>query len=308
MNLTLRLAESGIAPDRLIRAGIRSLIRQRLRDECRNSSEALREHQQAFVASLRQSPIAVQTLAANEQHYEVPAEFYLHALGKRFKYSCCYYPSGSESLNQAEENMLALTSERAQVQDGMDILELGCGWGSLTMWMAEQLSRMRRITAVSNSRPQREYHPGTLPASRELGNVTIISADMNDFTTDLRFDRVLSVEMFEHMRNYEVLLRRIASWMKPEARLFVHIFCHRESTPMSFEDRGAGRLDGEEPSSPAGSCPPTISCTAFRTTWRSRTIGRVSGKALPADGRAVASVTWIAAEARSCRFLEGCLW
>ena len=226
MSLALRFAESGIAPDRLIRAGIRALNRQRLRDERRDSIEALHEHQRAFIASLRQSPIAVETRAANEQHYEVPPEFFLHALGKRLKYSCCYYPAGNESLDQAEEHMLALTCERAQVQDGMDLLELGCGWGSLTLWMAEHYPKAR-ITAVSNSRPQREF---ILERCRErgLGNVMIITADMNDFTTDLRFDRILSVEMFEHMRNYELLLRKIASWMKPEARLFVHIFCHRE--------------------------------------------------------------------------------
>lgn len=226
MSLALRLAESGIAPDRLIRAGIRTLLRQRLRDEPRNSIEALREHQRAFVASLRQSPIAVETRAANEQHYEVPPEFFLHALGKRLKYSCCYYPAGNESIDEAEEHMLTLTCERAQMQDGMDILELGCGWGSLTLWMAEHYPKSR-ITAVSNSRPQREFILERC-RKRGLGNVVIITADVNHFMTDLRFDRILSVEMFEHMRNFELLLRRIASWMKPEARLFVHIFCHRE--------------------------------------------------------------------------------
>jgi len=140
MSLALRIAESGIAPDRLIRAGIRGLLRQRLRDERRESIEALRAHQRAFVASLRQSPMAVETRAANEQHYEVPPEFFLHALGKRLKYSCCYYPEGSESLDQAEEIMLALTCERAQVEDGMDLLELGCGWGSLTLWYLTAMS------------------------------------------------------------------------------------------------------------------------------------------------------------------------
>jgi cyclopropane-fatty-acyl-phospholipid synthase len=226
MSLALRFAESGFAPDRLIRAGIRALNRQRLRDARRDNIEASGEHQQAFIASLRQSPIAVETRAANEQHYELPPEFFLHALGKRLKYSCCYYPAGNESLDQAEEHMLALTCERAQVQDGMDLLELGCGWGALTLWMAEHYPKAR-ITAVSNSRPQREF---ILERCRERGlaNVMIITADMNDFTTDLRFDRILSVEMFEHMRNYDLLLQNIASWMKPEARLFVHIFCHRE--------------------------------------------------------------------------------
>jgi cyclopropane-fatty-acyl-phospholipid synthase len=241
MSLALRFAESGIAPDRLIRAGIRALNRQRLRDERRDSIEALREHQQVFIASLRQSPIAVETRAANEQHYEVPPGFFLHALGKRLKYSCCYYPAGNESLDQAEEHMLALTCERAQVQNGMDLLELGCGWGSLTLWMAERYPKAR-ITAVSNSRPQREF---ILQRCRERGlaNVMIITADMNDFTTDLRFDRILSVEMFEHMRNYELLLRKIASWMKPEARLLVHIFCHREYA-YAFETEGADNWMG----------------------------------------------------------------
>jgi cyclopropane-fatty-acyl-phospholipid synthase len=131
--------------------------------------------------------------------------------------------------------MLELFCRRAGVEDGMDILELGCGWGSLTLWMAERYPKAC-ITAVSNSRPQREFILGRC-RERSLGNVTIITADMNHFTTDLRFDRILSVEMFEHMRNYELLQRRIASWMKPEAKLFVHIFCHREYA-YAFEAEG----------------------------------------------------------------------
>jgi cyclopropane-fatty-acyl-phospholipid synthase len=241
MSLALRLAESGIASDRLIRLGIRALLRQRLRDERRNSIEALREHQQGFIVSLRQSRIAVETRAANEQHYEVPPEFFIQALGKRLKYSCCYYPKGNEDLDEAEESMLMLTCERALVQDGMDILELGCGWGSLTLWMAEHYPKAR-ITAVSNSGPQREF---ILERCRErgLGNVMIVTADMNHFTTDLRFDRILSVEMFEHMRNYELLLHRIASWMKPEARLFVHFFCH-SAYAYAFETEGSDNWMG----------------------------------------------------------------
>ncbi|MBM3789551.1 MAG: class I SAM-dependent methyltransferase, partial [Acidobacteria bacterium] len=154
---------------------------------------------------------------------------------------CCYYPAGKESLDQAEEHMLALTCERAQVRDGMDILELGCGWGSLTLWMAERYPKAR-IAAVSNSRPQREF---ILQRCREqgLGNVAVVTADMNDFTTDQRFDRVLSIEMFEHMRNYKLLLRKIASWMKPEAKLFVHIFCHRKYA-YAFETEGADNWMG----------------------------------------------------------------
>ncbi len=235
MSLAFRLAESGFVPDWIVRAGIRSLLRQRVREERRESPEALEEHRRLFLSSLRSGPIAVDTAAPNEQHYEVPPEFFIHTLGKRLKYSCCYFAAGNESLDEAEEIMLALTCERAGIEDGMDLLELGCGWGSLTLWIAECYPKAR-ITAVSNSRPQREF---ILARCRELGysNVTVTTADMNQFTTDLRFDRILSIEMFEHMRNYEVLLRRIASWMKPAARLFVHVFCHREFA-YAFETEG----------------------------------------------------------------------
>lgn len=140
-----------------------------------------------------------------------------------------------ESLNEAEERMLALTCERAQLSDGMDILELGCGWGSLTLWMAEQYPKSR-ITAVSNSNPQREFITA-LCRDRGIGNVLVVTADMNNFCTENRFDNVVSVEMFEHMRNYELLLRKVASWMRPGAKLFVHIFCHKEYAYL-FEDEG----------------------------------------------------------------------
>jgi cyclopropane-fatty-acyl-phospholipid synthase len=226
MSIIIELAEAGRLPDALIRAGIRTLNRKRLRDEHRGGVEALRDHQRAFVETLRRSPIAVETAAANEQHYEVPPEFISLVLGARRKYSCCYYPTGLESLDEAEERMLALTCERARLQDGMDILELGCGWGSLTIWMAERYPGAR-ITAVSNSNPQREFIT-TCCSERGIRNVEVLTADMNHFDTPKRFDRAVSIEMFEHMRNYELLIRKIASWMKPDGRLFVHIFCHRE--------------------------------------------------------------------------------
>ena len=226
MSILITLADRGILPDRLIRSGIGVLNRRRLREEHRGGIEALREHQREFVTMLRNSPIAVLTEAANEQHYEIPPEFFQLVLGKNRKYSCCYYPSGAESLDEAEEKMLALTCERAQLRDGMGILELGCGWGSLTLWMAEHYPAAR-ITAVSNSAPQREFI-STLCGERGIGNVEVVTADTNNFDTEKRFDRVVSVEMFEHMRNYELLLRKIASWMKPDGRLFVHIFCHKE--------------------------------------------------------------------------------
>jgi cyclopropane-fatty-acyl-phospholipid synthase len=241
VNILLDLAESGRLPDRFIRFGIGLLNRQRLREEHRGGIEALREHQREFITMLHKSPIAVLTEAANEQHYEVPPEFFQLALGRNRKYSCCYYPSGTERLDEAEEKMLALTCERAQLRDGMDVLELGCGWGSLTLWMAEHYPAAR-ITAVSNSNPQREFITA-LCRERGIGNVEVLTADMNHFDTEKRFDRVVSVEMFEHMRNYELLLRKVASWMRPDAKLFVHIFCHKEYAYL-FEDEGADNWMG----------------------------------------------------------------
>ncbi len=242
MKALITLIESGSVPDFLVRAGIRALNRRRLRIEHCGGTVALREHQRAFVAMLRRSPIAVLTEAANEQHYEVPPEFFSLALGKRRKYSCCYYPVGNERLDGAEEKMLSLTCERAQLEDGMEILELGCGWGSLTLWMAERYPRAT-ITAVSNSAPQREFITAQCRA-RGIGNVAVKTADMNHFDTEKRFDRVVSVEMFEHMRNYEQLLRKIASWMKPDGRLFIHIFCHHEYA-YEFEAQGEDNWMGK---------------------------------------------------------------
>jgi cyclopropane-fatty-acyl-phospholipid synthase len=241
MSLAIRFAESGFAPDRLIRAGIRALVRQRLREEKREHAANSGTHTQAFLEFLRQSPIAVDTRAANEQHYEVPPDFFLRALGKRLKYSCCYYPKGCESLGEAEEQMLVLTCERGDVQDGMEILELGCGWGSLTLWMAEHYPNAQ-ITAVSNSQLQRGF---IMEQCRKQGfsNVEVITADINDFQIEKCYDRILSVEMFEHMRNYKLLLDRIAAWMKPEARLFVHIFCHSRYAYI-YETEGAANWMG----------------------------------------------------------------
>ena len=242
MSILITLADRGILPDGLIRSGIGVLNRRRLQQEHRGGIEALREHQREFITMLRNSPIALLTEAANEQHYEVPPEFFQLALGKNRKYSCCYYPSGAESLDEAEDKMLALTCERAQLQDGMDILELGCGWGSLTLWMAERYPKSR-ITAVSNSTRQREFI-STLCREQGIRNVEVITADMNHFDTEKCFDRVVSVEMFEHMRNYEMLLRKVASWLKPDGRLFVHIFCHKEYAylfEVEGEDNWMGR-------------------------------------------------------------------
>ena len=222
----INLCERGLVPDALTRIGIRRLCRQRLIDEHAGDAVAAWDRFRALLAELRESPIAIETDAANEQHYEVPPAFFKLCLGKRLKYSSCYYPTGTESLDEAEERMLALYGERAELADGMDILELGCGWGSLTLWMAERFPNAR-ITGVSNSRPQREHIEAECRA-RGLANVRIVTCDVNRLQLDQSFDRVVSIEMFEHMRNYQSLLARIASWLKPGGKLFVHIFCHRE--------------------------------------------------------------------------------
>ena len=220
------LAEQGRIPDSFIRFGIRRLCRQRLRDEHYRDAEAQQRRFQELIEQLRQSPIAIETDAANEQHYEVPAGFYRKALGKNLKYSSCYYPAGNEGLDQAEDAMLSLYGERAELEDGQTILELGCGWGSLTLWMAEHYPGSR-ITGVSNSHGQREYILEQC-AKRNIENVQIITADVNHLELETnQFDRVVSIEMFEHMRNYHRLMQNISTWLKDSGKLFVHIFVHR---------------------------------------------------------------------------------
>ena len=231
------LLARGLLPDVVVRAGIRRLLRRRLREEDRGSDAAQRAHLTGYVAALRRAPIALHTGDANAQHYEVPAEFYRLVLGRRLKYSSAYWPAGVDDLDEAEEAMLELTCRRAGLADGQDVLELGCGWGSLTLWMAERYPGSR-VTAVSNSRSQKEWIDARA-RERGLGNVTVVTADMNDFAPTARFDRVVSVEMLEHMRNYEALLARIASWMRADARLFVHVFTHRRFAYL-YEDHGPG--------------------------------------------------------------------
>ncbi|MBI5015353.1 MAG: class I SAM-dependent methyltransferase [Deltaproteobacteria bacterium] len=234
-SLGLGLAEQGRLPDPAIRLGIRRLCRQRLREEGVGDPEGLQERHRTLVAALRESPVAVETRAANEQHYELPPAFFQRVLGPRLKYSCCLYPTGSETLAEAEEQMLALSCERAAVADGMRVLELGCGWGSLTLWLAERYPTCW-VTAVSNSAPQRRFIEERCK-ERGLRNVEVVTADMNAFAAEGRYDRVVSVEMFEHMRNWEALLERIAGWLAPGGRLFVHVFCHREAAYV-FDVRG----------------------------------------------------------------------
>jgi cyclopropane-fatty-acyl-phospholipid synthase len=235
--LGFSLLERDLLPDWLIRIGIRRLLAARLAEEDKGSPQAQQAHLMQLVEELRHSPVAIATREANEQHYEVPTRFFELVLGRHLKYSSAYFNPGVTSLDQAESDMLALTCRRAALRDGEDVLELGCGWGSLTLWMAEHFPASR-ITAVSNSRSQKQFIDQRA-AERGLGNVEVITRDANvlDFPASQRFDRVVSVEMFEHMRNYETLLGRIAGWMRPQATLFVHIFSHtRFAYPFEVRD------------------------------------------------------------------------
>ena len=230
-----RLLESDLVPDFIIRVGIRHLLADTLKEKKQPTPEAQKQALLEHIRGLKASPIAVQMRDANEQHYEVPTRFYQRALGKRLKYSSAYWPEGVSTLDEAEERMLALTCERAELADGQRILELGCGWGSLSLWMAAAYPNSR-LTVVSNSRTQK-LHIDSEAERRGLKNLTVVTADMNDFDIVEQFDRVVSVEMFEHMKNYQLLLAKVARWLAPAGKLFVHIFTHREFA-YHYEDKG----------------------------------------------------------------------
>jgi cyclopropane-fatty-acyl-phospholipid synthase len=219
--LQVGAAERGLVPDAIVRVAIRRLLRARLREQ----EQAGDAGQQAFRAAMAASPLALVPDEANRQHYEWPPAFFERVLGPRMKYSACLFPTGGESLAEAEEAMLALSCERAGLEDGMRVLDLGCGWGSLSLWIAERLPACR-VTAVSNSKLQREFILGRA-AARGLQGIEVVTADMNRFDPGRRFDRVISVEMFEHMRNWGLLFARVASWLEPGGRAFLHVFAHR---------------------------------------------------------------------------------
>lgn len=258
MSLRDLLLERDVIPDPVIRTGIRRVLRQRLREEAAGGAAQQRARLERFVAELRRAPIAIRPDAANAQHYEVPAAFFALVLGPRMKYSCGLWPetasgatpptgAGGAALARSEDAMLALTCDRAELADGQRILELGCGWGSLTMYMAERFPRST-IVAVSNSLSQRAFIADRA-ARRGLHNVQVVTADMNEFdpldassegaaaARSGPFDRVVSVEMFEHMRNYAWLLERVARWLASDGKLFVHIFSHvRFAYPYEVRD------------------------------------------------------------------------
>jgi len=229
------LAESGFIPDPVIRFGIRKLVDQRRRRIAPSDETDSLAALDAFVAMMDRSQVALVPDLANEQHYEVPAGFFAEVLGTYRKYSCCYWGEGIVSLDDAERAALEITCQRAGIADGMRVLDLGCGWGSFSLWVAAAYPDCE-VTAVSNSASQRE-HIERETASRGLSNLNVVTADMNDFDIDRRFDRIVSIEMFEHMRNYRVLFERISRWLNDDGCFFMHIFCHRQAA-YEFVDSG----------------------------------------------------------------------
>lgn len=235
-DLAIDWTERGLVPDALVRLGIRRLLRQRLDQIGAADGARAAALANEFVARLREAPLALLTGKANEQHYELPPAFFAAVLGRHRKYSSGWWPEGVASLDDAEAAALQATCQRAGLADGQRVLELGCGWGSLSLWMAERYPASR-ITAVSNSAPQREFIVAEA-ARRGLANLEVLTRDINHFDTDRRFDRVVSVEMFEHLRNWPEAFRRVSGWLAPGGRFFMHVFVHR-STPYAFEPRDA---------------------------------------------------------------------
>lgn len=232
MDLMTRATERGLIPDYLSRGGIKNMLVQRLDSLPGDDVERHADYLQGFIQQMTSTAIAVCTEKANEQHYELPAAYFNRVLGAHRKYSCCYWDPDTTTIHEAESRALEITCERAEIANGQQILELGCGWGSLTLWMAEQYPAAE-ITAVSNSSSQRAWIEGQA-MDRGLSNVRVITADMNSFSPETSFDRIISLEMFEHMRNWDKLFGRVAQWLKGQGKFFIHIFCHR-TTPYLFE-------------------------------------------------------------------------
>ena len=243
-NAAIHWVEQGLLPDRVVRLGIRRLLRQRLDALQSGDATATAELTRAFAQTLHSAPLALNPDQANEQHYELPAGFFERVLGPRLKYSCCLWPEhGDATLAEAESAALAATCERAGLADGQDVLELGCGWGSLSLWMAEHFPRSR-ITALSNSSSQRAFIEARAQA-RGLANLRVLTCDFNRFEATARgYDRIVSVEMFEHLRNWPRAFAQVAGWLRPGGRFFLHVFAHREA-PYAFEVHDASDWMGQ---------------------------------------------------------------
>ncbi len=231
----IQMAEHRLLPDPVIRMGMRRLLRERLDTEHRVAGGDHAAAVDAFADRQRQSVVTIETHLANEQHYEVPAKFFQRVLGSRLKYSCGWWENDDTTLDASEIAMLRLSCERAGIEDGMRVLDLGCGWGSMTLWLAEHYPNCQ-ITALSNSHGQRAHIEGVCKR-RGYENVQVITTDVGEFDTDARFDRVISVETLEHVRNHESLFERIAKWLVPDGAFFVHVFCHRQLA-YTFEQEG----------------------------------------------------------------------
>ncbi len=228
--------EQGLVPDAITRLGIRRLLRARLAELQADDAQATAARTQAFLDAMRGTALALLPEKANQQHYELPAAFFAELLGPHRKYSSCYWPDATTTLAEAEAAALRISCERAGIADGQRILELGCGWGSLSLWMAERYPGSQ-ITALSNSRSQRA-HIEAQAARSGLRNLTALTRDINCFDTDERFDRIVSIEMFEHLRNWPRAFANVARWMRAQGRFFMHVFAHR-GAPYAFEDRDA---------------------------------------------------------------------
>ena len=234
LNLGIKLTELGIIPESVLRVAIKKIIQQRL-SEIPINTEERQSKKTDFIEALRSSPIALSTNQANEQHYEVPPSFFQEIMGSYLKYSCGWFDENTTSLDTAEENMLKLYVERLGIQNHQRVLDLGCGWGSFTLFAAEKFPNSNFV-AVSNSNDQIEFIKNTAKA-RSLENVEAIKQDMNDLSLEGSFDRIISVEMFEHMRNYGALLKNLGDHLLKDGKLFVHIFTHRDH-PYPYEVRG----------------------------------------------------------------------
>lgn len=232
---TLSWTEMGLVPDSVIRIGIRRLLDKKLSEIEAGDHARAADKTNAFVDMMNASPVALVPELANEQHYEVPSAFFGYCLGAHRKYSCCQWSDETKTLDEAERLALETTVARAGIKDGMRVLDMGCGWGSVSLYLAEQMPNSS-IVSVSNSSSQKDYIVKTA-SERGLSNIEVITADMNEFQASGTFDRIVSVEMFEHMRNYSELFKRINSWLNPDGKFFMHIFCHR-TTPYEFIDEG----------------------------------------------------------------------